>query len=640
MTHGPLYFIVMQPKAAVGSPTLVVATEDFIIGPNFTYASLPAASYVEGRLKHPGVVRLELFSGGRTFGNWAMGSGAVVIENTDGALDSWRDYSFDACSFWQYRAPANYLPGYSPNLTPLDFDIQQIAGYTGQPEFSEAEVTIPIRDDTLVLDRPVQTRRYGGTNALPNGLDGSDDLKGKLLPICLGIVRNLTPICVNTVRQIYQLHDGLFRNSTGGTPWSVAPKDRGSALGAGVLRTLTEFQAASTDYSVSSVDTGLDQITLGASFAAGTGAPVHVWTSTGAVPGGVTQGAYYYARDLGGGVISLHPTAADASANTAKVDLTSAGTAPFYVSTNKTPFGLYDWCNDATGFFLRLGSKPVGALTVDARNNTQYGTDYSGNAVTLRDVLTEIFRRSTTSFSANGSPETYIAGITNSDVGIYLTEDTTFREVLQRFGLSFGAGMVQSYDSFGSPLHTLTPMLEPNGADTSIWEIGEEHLFSPLQVENTQDDWGEAVVWRVVYNYRRNWTVQNRVDMPGASETDIAFAETEWRTVTVEDASVKTMYPNAKELAVQSVLDDPATAATIAADLLARYKVRRRLYKLTVPMELGIRVSAFGTVQQLGLMADVRLTYTRFGLSAGAAMRVLGIQRNYDKDTIDLVLWR
>lgn len=58
-----------------------------------------------------------------------------------------------------------------------------------------------------------------------------------------------------------------------------------------------------------------------------TGGPVRVFgIAGGTVPTGITEGDLYYPRAVNAGSISLHPTADDATNNTNKVDLTSAGT--------------------------------------------------------------------------------------------------------------------------------------------------------------------------------------------------------------------------------------------------------------------------------------------------------------------------
>lgn len=77
----------------------------------------------------------------------------------------------------------------------------------------------------------------------------------------------------------------------------------------------------------SSIDTGTDIITLtGAPHELHTGQPVQV-ASTGDIPAGLAASTIYYVRctEAPGDEITLHPTNADAVANTNIIDITGAG---------------------------------------------------------------------------------------------------------------------------------------------------------------------------------------------------------------------------------------------------------------------------------------------------------------------------
>lgn len=65
----------------------------------------------------------------------------------------------------------------------------------------------PIRDPRAVLDTPLQTARYAGTNVGPDGLEGGEELKGRPKPIVYGLVSNVSPPRVNSSLLIYQIAD-------------------------------------------------------------------------------------------------------------------------------------------------------------------------------------------------------------------------------------------------------------------------------------------------------------------------------------------------------------------------------------------------------------------------------------------------
>jgi hypothetical protein len=149
----------------------------------------------------PAFVRRDLFSEGTTLGRSRIGYGDLVLNNEDGALDALIDYGFDGRPVViRVGPPEGSYPGaFSTVLT----------GSMEQPEITSGRVTIRIHDRQFDADRPLQTTKYLGDNALPNGLEGvADDLKGKPKPVCYGVVRNVPAIPVNTNRRIYQVNDG------------------------------------------------------------------------------------------------------------------------------------------------------------------------------------------------------------------------------------------------------------------------------------------------------------------------------------------------------------------------------------------------------------------------------------------------
>jgi len=88
--------------------------------------------------------------------------------------------------------------------------------------------------------------------------------------------------------------------------------------------------AATANITVSSVNATSDEITTSANHGLATGDEVMFTTDSGTVPGGLTNTTIYFARAVNATTISLHPTQADAIANTNKVNIldTGSGTGP------------------------------------------------------------------------------------------------------------------------------------------------------------------------------------------------------------------------------------------------------------------------------------------------------------------------
>lgn len=112
----------------------------------------------------------------------------------------------------------------SPALADLSTVFTGIAGtWTA----TDAGVTVPVRDISYWLDRPILTAQYGGTGTY----DGTADMAGQFIPKLRGKTYNIVPVLIDPTNQIYQYNNGA------GTV--VALYERGS--------TSITFQANTTD---------------------------------------------------------------------------------------------------------------------------------------------------------------------------------------------------------------------------------------------------------------------------------------------------------------------------------------------------------------------------------------------------------
>lgn len=176
-------------------------------------AETPANTVYDPCIKQVGYIERAV-----TVGAARVGYGELTLA-TAGHLDGLLDYGFDgqAVTIRSGEQGAAYPTGFPVKLRAM----------AEQPEFAGLTLRLRLRDRLAELDRPLQTARYGGTNALPAGTDGTaDDLKGQPKPRVYGVVKNVAPVLVNTSRLIYQIHDGALQ-AVG------AVYDRGAALTAG-----------------------------------------------------------------------------------------------------------------------------------------------------------------------------------------------------------------------------------------------------------------------------------------------------------------------------------------------------------------------------------------------------------------------
>lgn len=115
----------------------------------------------------------------------------------------------------------------SPALADLD---TVFTGLAGTWTATDTGVTIPLRDVSYWLDRPIQSTQYGGSGTY----DGTADMAGLPLPMLRGKAYNVAPVLIDPTNLIYQYNDA------DGTV--VALYERGATGASGIV-----FQANTTD---------------------------------------------------------------------------------------------------------------------------------------------------------------------------------------------------------------------------------------------------------------------------------------------------------------------------------------------------------------------------------------------------------
>jgi len=619
-----IYLVEMTGADAAGATTVF----RYCTGLGYTTlgTDTPAHTYYAPRVINPGLYELSCHGGAKTYGLAGVGYGTIELQNPDGALDSLIDYGFDGqtCRILIGTEGAAYS-----TFTAI------FSGTMDQPFTGIKSMRVNIRDVLQNLDVPLQTVKYAGTNSLPDGLEGTaDDLKGKPKPLLWGYVNDVAPPQVNTSRLIYQLSCKDFRDAVtydgGGieidrVPWTLAVKDQGAALTAGSEKTIAQFGAGSTDLSFT-VDTGTNVVTTGSAHSYTNGDGVSVLSVGGTLPAPLVDTSPYFARSTGGSTLTLHPTKADAVANTNVIDITTAGSGTLTISNNRTALGCWDWCNDSTaGFYFRLGSTPTGQVTADVVNPA----GGSGFLYAVSGLFTAALtyavpgQAKSTSTSYEPGTEPYEKG------GLYIDSETTVLKAIEPALNSCGyyvAGITGDSAFLGVIIIGLigTPV-------TNSLTLTELQIIDLQRVSN-EDETRGIPCWRVTVNYARRYTTLTRDQLAGSlTEAEIAAYAQEWRTVSASDTDVLDQYPNAPEIIRYSVTTDATEAQTEADRVLAQCGVRRDIYKCTVSasltrgIDLGMRVS---------------LTYPRFGMDSGVAFWVLGMTPNYADETTELLLWK
>jgi len=185
-------------------------------------ADTPANTAFYPRLIDAGSIGIHSYSDGKTGGATKLEIGEIVVANADGFLDGFKYYAVDGRSIVIRKGEetASYPSGF-----------KTIFVGTGESlELYFDKLIFRLRDSSYLLEKPLLTVKYGGTNALPAGIDGTaDDIKGQVIPKMYGSIFNAEPVLVNTSKLIYQITNNNFNTVSN-------VYDKGAALTFGVDR--------------------------------------------------------------------------------------------------------------------------------------------------------------------------------------------------------------------------------------------------------------------------------------------------------------------------------------------------------------------------------------------------------------------
>lgn len=191
----------------------------------------PANTAFEPTVKDPGTIGISVFGDGQIAGATQLETGEIVLSNANGQYDGWKDYGFGG-------RPVVIRHGEPGNAYPGSF-VTVFSGVVANVYVDRKELRIRLKDKQHIFERQLLTDVYKGTNALPNGIEGTaSDIKGRVKPSLFGNVGNIQPPCVNTSKLTFQVNNGAVSDIT-------AVYDRGVALTKGANYTsLTAFEAA------------------------------------------------------------------------------------------------------------------------------------------------------------------------------------------------------------------------------------------------------------------------------------------------------------------------------------------------------------------------------------------------------------
>ncbi|WPZ33230.1 hypothetical protein T8K17_01765 [Thalassobaculum sp. OXR-137] len=221
------YLAEVDLTAADGTSPTTLYLSDLPMRPwPSTDANRPNQSYDSRILEAPSI-GLEVFADASRL-TGALGTGALVLSNADGALNQYRGSIFTAVRVWWGEIKTDEEEERS-----FAADFRKIVD--ARPEAPAWDVTgsrpsrleIPIYDRRADLENDIQEETFDGSNSGATGYEGTaDDLKDSVKPLALGdlVTANIPLIWVNATAQVAQAHAGEMEEYS-------AIYDRGAATG-------------------------------------------------------------------------------------------------------------------------------------------------------------------------------------------------------------------------------------------------------------------------------------------------------------------------------------------------------------------------------------------------------------------------
>ena len=290
------------------------------------------------------------------------------------------------------------------------------------------------------------------------------------------------------------------------------------------------------------------------------------------------------------------------------------------METNAPAAGTYRaWL---AGGYFRLGSSPVGPVTVNATQG----------ASAADRTAAQIIKTIATTSGGIAAGDVVAADVTALDtasgsaiVGIYLGDGETIKTALDAISNSVGAWY--SFDRLGQL--RMAQLTAPSGSPAATFTA--QDIIDIERMATADTDKG-VPAYQVRLGYARNYTVISSGLAAAATAAFKAWLAEDYRTVSATDSTVLTAHLLSPVLEFQSLLVDATAAQTEATRRLTLYKTRRDRLNLKVKVLPGVTDTI-----DLGNVITVKVD--RFGYGSGKLFRVIGLQPDYRIGTIDLTLW-
>ena len=280
---------------------------------------------------------------------------------------------------------------------------------------------------------------------------------------------------------------------------------------------------------------------------------------------------------------------------------------------------------------IKLGSTPTGTITVVV---WQYKT--------IEDnTVAQIVKRIVTSSGGLTTSDLVLADYTTLDsqiaanVGLVVSSDMMVSDVLDTLCESIGAWW--GFDS----LNKFRILRLDAPSSTSVADFDESSIMS-IERESVSVNSSTDAVYKITLEHDKNWTVQTGDSLASSVAADhksylerVSVGKENKKDVrqsVKKDDSIKTAHPNAQEITISTLLCGLKYAEPEAQRLLSIYDPSRIILTVSVKVDASI-------LSAVDLGNVVKVTSSRYGLSSGKYLRVIGIQTDFENNKLDLKLW-
>jgi hypothetical protein len=590
--------------------------------------------YYEARMRQPAIINITGNDGGLLNVMASNSVGEIELDNTDGYLDFMADYYIDGRDCILQLVDDN-------NIFTTWF-----RGIVTRQYQKGNNVYLTVKSLSEALDTPFSLNRYDGSGGT-HGVEGlATDIRGNVKPRIYGRVINATPILCNAALGIYQVSDlstctitavydkgalltpeasprasldALAGYTSGGTDYDTPPADGYYAYYQGYFRIgsmQTQQVTCSAEDTVINAGDVFLKVCQSILFSSGA-------RTIGEVPVTLSDVLYKYQASAST-TIKINNVFNDGA------PLDYAGTPYASLSEfNSTAPPVGTW-RDFQGYF-RL-TPPIDDQSYDSINDRWNSIII--NNVTYNSTDTAITYATTQTVAVNTDSTYGIAAVLNplGPIGIYITADTTIRQLLDSIVLSGGAywwfGDAVSTTNYASNKINVALYQEPSStADITIenWQI--------ISVERTSTGVGQngLPIYSAMAKYDKIETIQT--DVYGVVSDNFRSWQARLLIGSLinesADLTVKAKHPQSTRLEFNSLCRNQTAVNTRTTALLSYFKKR---------CDIVDAVAYFDELPRITLNMTVRLYYDRLGYTNGVNFRLVGYEIDIKRKRVTMRL--